>query len=448
MDALDMRELAELRTHVDNLNPTDNHVIVELVLLCHRIQKARTNLDAIKEWKESEFVKDLPSDYWSFYEKELAPAVSELINAYRVAYMRQTDTLISKIEELVGPLASLSKDVYSKNEQERAKLHELLQKLPDPDFEMEALRDDFPHWIDSAAELFGQYPERWRHVQNIRKMLKADDGKTFDEVWDCQDHPALNAMFKAREQYAEIQAVSPSYAAQKIWLDFEEFIADDGSRETDWQAVRYILLDAADYYLDSLDRLGANHKEGWVEQREAALEVACRFLNEADIWRFLHYGYGQSTDDWLDNLKDLRAIVVEEGRLNIDKRELLTEIYKSFVIGNYLSVFALMRAFIERVIRDKAKAHNVPILETRDGKSKEKSLDTLIDEVADKDTLVKKHIGWLDEIRRVGNDVLHEPKRVRRNDIESAKRLHGKRHDALRLIKQLSPFLAELGPQR
>lgn len=442
-----LSELSHLRDPKSFSKVTND--IVDLLLHTHQITNSRQELERISGLSEEEFLKEIPSEFRKFYNAQLAPSIKVLVQLHLKAYVRQAHTTATEVEKHLGPLTLVSNG-RARNQRERADLFELLGKLPNPIDEFDALRADFPSCDFQALETllegeawWTQYIRSWPQIATLRGSLAADDGTPFDEVWDDQNHPAHQNLFDSYSHYQSLQRAMFGYATKKLLIKLKKLFSDDVSPDADWTTIRGSLRFSTDYLADSIERLGVDREPGWTDRERAALDKAIDFLGDEDIWHFLRHAQSQNAGDWLRNLKDLDPVVVEERFLNSEKRQLVVEIYRSFVFENYLAVAALTRAFIERIVKERAKAFGVDSTERRNGKVQDKSLESLIDEVGTKDDVVHKHTGLLDKIRRTANKALHEPRR-KLDDIERSRYLHQQRMDALEFIKGLRLLLSDL----
>ncbi len=113
-------------------------------------------------------------------------------------------------------------------------------------------------------------------------------------------------------------------------------------------------------------------------------------------------------DSWLDRAGQLAPIRTERksALLPIHVRFRLEELFRSYVFGCWLSVFALARALLEYAILDNLHKfdidHSWP--PDREGKRREKKLEHLIDDVGGSLPQLKDS---MNKLRTYGNEYLH-----------------------------------------
>ena len=142
-------------------------------------------------------------------------------------------------------------------------------------------------------------------------------------------------------------------------------------------------------------------------------------------------------DKWLDNAGELYPIRTARKGANIPvhAKYRIVEIYRSYVLGNWLSVLALSRSVLEYVILDNIHKYKIsPIYETTIPRSKQKpkKLSHLIEEIGEKLPEIKDS---MEEIRCYGNEYIH-PKRTKSSK-ESLFKRKEKAKDCLRHLRNV-----------
>jgi hypothetical protein len=172
--------------------------------------------------------------------------------------------------------------------------------------------------------------------------------------------------------------------------------------------IRRILRSALDYWTSCAEDREADILLGKNESEVARL--ALDFLQDDSIWVVLAKDFFQP-DMWVAHSADAKAIMLRDPmRLNARERILLTEIYHSFVLGQWNSVAALSRALLERAIKSRAASIGISVNwidgATSPGRTpRAKTLEALIDDVS---KVLPKLASDMDRVRRAGNRVLHE----------------------------------------
>jgi hypothetical protein len=124
-------------------------------------------------------------------------------------------------------------------------------------------------------------------------------------------------------------------------------------------------------------------------------------------------------DLWLDRAAQLAPIRTDRKNvlLPVHVRLRLEELFRAYVFGCWLSIFALSRALVEYAILDNLHKFGVDALwpADRNGKRREKTLEHLIDGVAIHLPEIKIS---MDEIRTHGNEYLHpKPSRLSKENL-------------------------------
>jgi hypothetical protein len=150
-------------------------------------------------------------------------------------------------------------------------------------------------------------------------------------------------------------------------------------------------------------------------------------------------------DLWLQNTMALSPVLLPNPRvMNYEMRSQLLELYHAFIFGQWLSVSALARAILERIIKDKASRFGVSLdhpADTRTGKARPKSLEVLNAELAERFPGIASE---LDIIRDSGNQALHAPMRKKSGNKDQMLRQQRLREEALRVIRALKAAMETL----
>lgn len=141
-------------------------------------------------------------------------------------------------------------------------------------------------------------------------------------------------------------------------------------------------------------------------------------------------------DGWLENMEEIRPIITTRSRAQFPEhiRIRIKEVYSSFVFGNFQSVASMSRSLLEYSILDRSGPLGIDsYYADKSGKLRPKSLDALIDNVAEKSP---EHKEFMSSIQSYGNDVMHPRKTKKLNTLPVS------RHDALDCMTKLRDVLA------
>lgn len=121
-------------------------------------------------------------------------------------------------------------------------------------------------------------------------------------------------------------------------------------------------------------------------------------------------------DGWLKNADELYPVKTARNgaEIPVHAKHRLTEIYRSYTFGNWLSVLSLSRSVLEYVILDnihKFKIEPTYKITMPKHQVKQKRLIDLIDELGDELPELKIH---MDEVRNYGNEFIH-PRKTKRS---------------------------------
>jgi hypothetical protein len=114
-------------------------------------------------------------------------------------------------------------------------------------------------------------------------------------------------------------------------------------------------------------------------------------------------------DQWLKNEQDLKPVLGSSPNQRIPQnvRIRLREVFRSFILGNHLSVIALSRAILEYALIDRAS--NIGIDPSNPGHTnRTKSISWLVEDTAEKKPHLKDRMELIVDI---GNKTLHAKKR-------------------------------------
>lgn len=141
-------------------------------------------------------------------------------------------------------------------------------------------------------------------------------------------------------------------------------------------------------------------------------------------------------DRWLENHEDLKPIVSdkEASKIPLHVRARLTEIYNSFIFGNWLAIKSLARSLLEYEILDRSGPLEISVHkdngDTRD-------IGVLTHLVADKIPTLEEA---MDLIVSHGNDVMH-PKKKKNVEMIITKRGREEALDCIRAIQKITEQL-------
>ena len=172
------------------------------------------------------------------------------------------------------------------------------------------------------------------------------------------------------------------------------------------------------------------YRDDWLPSIDAALEHLFREdRSERTLIDF-------DPDAWIERMGDLRAIRIAQGRANIPKEvsHRLYEVYRTYVLGSWLSVIALARSVLEYALHDRAPAFNIATRIPNPDPNEEDKWRDLYELIKD----FKPHfnsIGDMHQIRINGNKYLHASQlyadQVSRQRVLSDKVLREKAHAQL-----------------
>jgi hypothetical protein len=145
-------------------------------------------------------------------------------------------------------------------------------------------------------------------------------------------------------------------------------------------------------------------------------------------------------DLWLDRAAQLAPIRTERKNalLPVHVRFRLEELFRSYVFGCWLSVFALARALLEYAILDNLRRFDIDRLwpPDREGKRREKKLEHLIEDIGSHLPQLKAPMS---KLRTYGNEYLHpKPSKLSK---ESLFQREGAAKDALETVISVTESL-------
>ena len=116
-------------------------------------------------------------------------------------------------------------------------------------------------------------------------------------------------------------------------------------------------------------------------------------------------------DQWLENMRLLRPVLMDRPpqhvRNHVQYR--LTEIYRAFTFGLWMSSIALCRSLLEYSLKEKAQQYGIEKTKIGyRGESEDKSMKELCDEFSKRFTSLSTE---LEQIRDSGNSIMHVEKR-------------------------------------
>ena len=439
----------------DSSREYDPRIIGNVAQLIHHSHLLRQGFDALGKsdgWPD-EFLREISKDDKSFCDDDLFPNERELVRFYLCLRLKWIHKKWDEFKASYGGAADVEETSGALDECERAEMYVRIMQLPRLANEFDelkwAFRESEPLPEKAIIEFDSspwvrEYLDGTKRLQSIQDSLETDDGERF-----CDTHiDDLGPSSRGRGLLERAQAKYPheswgrTYATLALAHEYEFYVKPV---PCDHKSLRFFLADAVGYYRDSVpDIVSATGDRDSEISAEVTRESIDRILADEDLWIFLEQtGYaGSKFFEWVENLKMIQPLVISQGKLNFDKRELIHEIFNSFVIGNYLSVFALTRAICERIVTghaEKLDLLNWP--ETRPGgKGREKKeFVNLIDDVSERDANFRKFKDWLHQVRKSGNDVLHQEKRMKAREKAAIRRqiqLH-----ARDTIERLTSFL-------
>ena len=262
--------------------------------------------------------------------------------------------------------------------------------------------------LASLADLeefaFGSGPKRER-VADLLKKLNANINsiqRTLSKhVSDSSEAPILSVPQPHRTFYNEVvvphgktlQRAYYEIAGLSSLIDILDEPIDEKSSFMMWEAINWGL----ERWNDGLDEDESND---WFE-RGFNIEGALELVNMP--WF--------KPDEWSQNLKYLKPILVDRSPqvMRDHVRYRLTEIYRAFGYGLWMSAIALSRSLVEfSVIANAARLDIRPTFTSVGGRSENKSLKQLGEEVAE---IMPALAVPMEMVRDTGNRILHPKKR-------------------------------------
>lgn len=116
-------------------------------------------------------------------------------------------------------------------------------------------------------------------------------------------------------------------------------------------------------------------------------------------------------DQWLENMRLLRPVLIDRPPQHVRDhvRHRLTEIYRAFTFGLWMSSIALCRSLLEYSLKETAQQHEIEKTKIGyRGESEDKSLNELCDEFSKRFPSLSTE---LEQIRDSGNRIMHAGKR-------------------------------------
>jgi hypothetical protein len=259
---------------------------------------------------------------------------------------------------------------------------------------------------------------------------EADDSYwAFSEYWVGAARATPNAFVDASLEY-ELNVLT---LGQKAWAAHR------------YTRIRRVLERSLNYWGPHVEELNDAPDSERSELQD--LDDVWEFLSDDPLWVVLGKDLFQP-ELWVARGRELSRVRLNRlDGLNQEGRQLLMEIYQSFIFGHWLSVAALSRALVEKVIKIRASALGIsltwPNQMTRANRPSEKRLKDLIEDVSEE--VPDLHEGLV-TVQEAGNQALHaKSKRSGPSVAHEAGRLQEEALEIVRVTQKVVERLLTLG---
>jgi hypothetical protein len=383
---------------------------------------------------QEEVVRAFPNDLKDFYLRQLLPNEPLLVRAYVGALIRQVRANhlrlinLSQMEEV---LAKHFPDAPDRRYELAVVTHRLSGDLQD----ISAIVDDFGKGAEQALDDFDT-------SRVVRDQLIPVARQLFDvlpEDYLQDDH--VDLPLDVLQMQAAMQQ---RYASHLRGYAFSRSLTELLARlDSGPDRAAQFLSGVLDYWYDLAsdeDRFGDGGKlarEG--ERHKQKLYALCK--REA-VWQLLDKPFFRP-EKWQSNLLQLQPIVFEnQMRLNSQSRHYVVQVYKSFVFGQWSAVFALARALLEDVVKDRLKSAGGEVFYEVNGRKRDRDFYRLVDDLVRMRPELEGIRANMDYIREQGNKALHDFRVPRGSVMVDAEQRF--RFPALEVIRQLKLALEAL----
>lgn len=230
---------------------------------------------------------------------------------------------------------------------------------------------------------------RSKHGGNIAEVLRSSDASSYiDNVQGFLRHARRTALLISVATAEDGFQHSPAETI-RVWREalrpaFEQ-------HEAEWDELLARLDIESERPKDPITTIIIASMDAW--------NVFDDIFSEDEIEaaeRFVHLSWFRP-DEWLTGFEELQPVMATaiDRRLAEPFRQRLNEIYRSYAICNYFSVFALGRATLELALKDKASAFGV---------DKNQGLSRLM---SDFDTKLPEIGIHMRTVKEAGDDTLH-----------------------------------------
>jgi len=410
-------------------------VISELVAQIDILRREWESFHSTSDTTQEDVVRALPNDLKEFYDKQLLPNQALLVRAFigalirevRIGYLR-----LINLSSLEAVLAKRFPETPDKAYEIAVLIHQLSSGLTD----ISALVSHFGADAEQALDDFDR-------DRVVRDQLVPVAGVLFDAIpgdyWeDREKEYSLDALQTRATLHQRYASHLCGYVFSR---SFNELLFSKTDSEP--EPAGKFLSSVLDYWYDlASDEHRFSGGGDWARQGRMHERKLYELCEREAVWQLLDKSFFRPKD-WQSNLRELQPIILEKpGRLNQARRHYVVQVYKSFVFGQWSAVFALARALLEEVVKERLIIAGGEVFKDRLGKDR-KDLMVLINDLVERCPQFSVIQEKMHDIRVQGNKALHLDfkKSSKSTMVEAEQRF---RISALEIISKLKLVLEEL----
>ena len=402
-----------------------------------------------KEWEsfrtrvsdpgQEEVVRALPNDLRDFYLDQLLPNRPLLVRAYIAALVREIRTNFLRLINLL-PFEDVLAKRFPEAPEKRYEVAVLTNALSGNLQDITAVVRDFGQVAEQAMIDFDTgsvIQERLIPVAGRVVEALPDDYREMDS-----DLP-LDVLRMHVEMHQRYSSHLCSYNFSKSFHDIFSRPLDAGPEP----AAEFLLNVLNDWYERASDEGRFSDGGAWLREGKSHEQKLYKLCKREAVWHILDRPLFQP-EEWQSNLQQLQPIVFEDQvRLNWPRRNYVEQVYKSFVFGQWSAVFALSRALLEDVVKERLKLAGGNESYVVNGKNRTKDLGWLIEDLVEKRPELAVIQTNMHNIREQGNKALHGFQRHKESAMKESAMIDAEqrfRLSALEVIRQLKMALEAL----
>jgi len=416
-----------------------NEIVVSLKRLNDEWRSYQNTVDDLHD---ENIIRLIPIGLRIFYSEELIPHRGKLISydvANRLKFIREKYTLLANIQPLEVTLRAELPD----GEASRFELSAILESIC---LQLDAINKIKQEFADDVALGF-QYGDRDNfakenlipHLNDLKRAV-AEDYQTaialgyevdFDEMSDSDFHRYQLAT-EMEERHCSNYVSYPGISLEELLqVPPEEQAAEAAA----------FLGELVDYWDDIAEDSFSDDR---VRKGRRAAHYLRQLSATPEVFELLGKGLFRPRD-WIMNLKMLEPVSLDQQRLNSQARNILRQVYASFVFGQWAAVHALARASLEHTLKERLRSSGVPLVIPLDhrGRVRKKRLEDLINDLIELRPELESIRPAMDRVREQGNRAVHISEATNRHEsiVEAEQRF---RTAAMETICGLKQVLEEL----